>query len=255
MMVLGALPLGPILWRLAGAPLPPQWVGRAAGLYYAHILWFLLIPLWSAAGWSPRLGGFLLLSAAAIAVRVAVGEGGAAWVGLAPLLIPVALLFLSPRSARSQLGLGSSAPARDALIGLGAALLLGGHLFFSSSFSLGHRPRLLPLASVFSWIAFDAGLTALGGEVFFRGFLYGRLKALGWGFWPAASGSAAAFVLRLIFDPGIEKRWEVLLGTAVYAGLLGIVFAGLYQWRRSLIPSYLASLGFLTIYRAVAARP
>jgi membrane protease YdiL (CAAX protease family) len=80
------------------------------------------------------------------------------------------------------------------------------------------------------------GLVGLVGpaleETLFRGILFGGLRRQ-WSFWPAAAVSAALFALAHMS----------IAGFASYA-MLGLVFAGVYEWRRSLVAPWMAHAVF-----------
>lgn len=87
----------------------------------------------------------------------------------------------------------------------------------------------LPFASLFLTAVLMAPFIE---EIFFRGFIFGGLRAR-WGFFPAALAGGAVFGLAHILNPGFYWIVPPILG-------IGIVFSWGYEYSGSLYPSMFA---------------
>ena len=99
-----------------------------------------------------------------------------------------------------------------------------------------------------SALAYDVGANVLSAEWLFRGAVFSALWRRG-GFWPAALASTALALLRYLIDPALPHAPEARAGAVFYLGLVGLTGCALRAWSGSLLPGYLAGLGFFAAYR------
>jgi len=102
-------------------------------------------------------------------------------------------------------------------------------------------------------VAYDIGVSAVSAEWLFRGALFGRWWRR-WSFELAAVLATACAVTRYVLDPNLPQTVDARLGAIFYMGLLGLTGCGLRAWSGSLVPGYLATVGFFVLYRALSSR-
>ena len=216
------------------------------------------------APWSPWEGVPLALTAFVAAFVVSIlltsalgGPGGATPV-LTEIVFEGAIfgftlgwVRLRYPSAVPALGLASRRPGRDTFVGG----LVGVAVFFVAAVALLQLilfvfealgrppPSIQQLRFPLTPLNLSLGLflvvvaAPFAEEVFFRGFLYGSLRAR-LGVWPALLASSAIFgVFHLAGGP--------ILVPLLF--LVGLAFALLYEWRRSLVASIAAHATFNAI--------
>lgn len=246
---LGAAGLAAAL--LAGAGAPPGLV-RVLGVTAGHGALLATALGWAAADAGPRGWPPGRVTAAALAL-LALGAAGPLLVpggGFLALGLPAWLAVQARRDRLRPLGLGRPVSVVALGWGLGAGAVLGGHLLFSATRTLGYRLRQDDLAGYLAAVAYDLGANVPATELFFRGALLGRLQRR-LAFPPAATLVTLAGLLRYLLDPLLPRAPEVLAGTVVYVPALGAVGAWL-RWRSgSLLPSLLAATVFFLAYRLI----
>jgi hypothetical protein len=136
------------------------------------------------------------------------------------------------------------------LLGAAAGSFLGAHLLATSALTFGYEVRIDSLAAYLAAAAYDAGVSALTAEWLFRGALFSEWWRR-WSFAMAAGLSTALAIVRYLVDFNLPAATEAWLGAAFYTGLLGVAACALRAWSQSLLPGYLATLGFLLAYRAL----
>lgn len=166
------------------------------------------------------------------------------------LVVPAWLAVLAFRGQLVGLGLGPGVPLRPVAVGGAIGALLGCHLLFSASQTLGYAPRGGGWRSLLSLWAYDVGVSVLSAECFFRGALFNRLQRR-WSFGAAAALATAMSVVRYMVDPLLPGQVEVVVGALFYLTILGAVNCWLLWWSGSLVPGVLASAVFFLAYRAL----
>lgn len=157
-------------------------------------------------------------------------------------LVPVALVcFLLWRVARphlARLGIDATRPARDSLHGLGLALVIGipGIGVYLAGRALGLTVTVIPTALNEHWwtvpvlllSALRAGVTE---EVIVIGYLFARLKDLGWRTWPIIIASAV-----------LRGSYHLYQGFGAFIGniAMGILFGWLYTRTGRVLPLVIA---------------
>jgi hypothetical protein len=185
---------------------------------------------------------------AAILMVASVSSRVSPWGALVYLVTPLALLGEAGRWPESRMvGLGRPR-LRACALGLGAGVFLGVHLLIAASLTFGYAVRIRSASDYLSTVAYDVGASALTAEWLFRGALF-SLWWRRWAFWPAASLSTACALVRYLLDPNLPQAPEARLGAAFYVGLLGLSACALRAWSGSLLPGYLATVGFFVAYR------
>lgn len=150
--------------------------------------------------------------------------------GIGFALIPVALvaylLWSAQRPHLSRLGLDARHPTRDLLGGLGLAVIIGiaGLGIYLGGRALGITVAVDPAGLDSYWwtvpvLLLAAARAGIEEEVIMIGYLFARLRELGWRTWPIILASAA---LRGTYH--LYQGFGAFVGTA----LLGILFGWLY---------------------------
>lgn len=198
--------------------------------------------------WDPRPALALALSALAVASTLgAVHRRGV----LAYAMVPVAWVPLARRDRLAVLGFRWPLPLRAMALGALVGSALGGHLLLSASSTPGHRFRVDGAGAWFLAFAYDLGVNAVSSETFFRGALLRRALRR-WPLGAAVALSTGAGVLRYLVDPLLPHAVETLAGAIAYLTMLGVANAWLAWWSSSVLPAYVASLGFFAAYRMLA---
>ena len=157
-------------------------------------------------------------------------------------LVPVALVgFLLWQSARphlSRLGVDFTRPGRDALTGVGLALAIGipGIGVYLAGRALGLSVNVVPTALDAYWwtvpililSAVRAGVTE---EVIVIGYLFARLRDLGWGKWQIIFATAA-----------LRGTYHLYQGFPAFVGnfAMGMLFGWLYNRYGRVLPLVIA---------------
>lgn len=199
------------------------------------------VPGW--AGPAVRLGVTVVL--ASVAARLG------PWGPLGFLLVPLVLVREARRHPETRaIGVGG-ARVGHTLVGLAAGTFLGAHLLITASLTFGYRVHATSLAAYAAACAYDLGANALSAEWLFRGALFSRCWRR-WAFWPAALVTTALALVRYLLDPALPHAPETRAGAVFYLGLVGLTACALRAWSGSLLPGYLAGLGFFAAYRLLA---
>jgi hypothetical protein len=189
------------------------------------------------------------LAGAMVAASVAARLGPLGPVGF--LVLPLAVLVEGRRRPGLRaIGLAGARPSH-ALAGLLLGAFLGAHLLVTASRTFGYRLQTSGLSAYLGALAYDVGANALAAEWLFRGAVFSLL----WrrvSFWPAALLATALSLLRYLLDPALPHAVEARVGAVFYLGLVGLIACALRAWSGSLVPGYLAALGFFAAYRMLA---
>lgn len=157
-------------------------------------------------------------------------------------LVPVALIaFLVWQAARPHLaviGVDFGKPVRDSLSGLGLALIIGvpGMVIYLAGRALGITVNVVPTALDAYWwtipvlvlSALRAGVTE---EIIVIGYLFARLRELGWGRWKIITASAL-----------LRGTYHLYQGFGSFVGnvAMGILFGWLYTKYGRVLPLVIA---------------
>lgn len=160
---------------------------------------------------------------------------------LVPVALVVFLLWQATRPHLGRLGIDFTRPALDAAWGLGLALVIGagGIVIYLAGRALGLNTAVDPAAldSYYWWTvpvlilrAFDAGITE---EVIVIGYLFARLRDLGWGKWQIILGSAL-----------LRGTYHVYQGFGAFVGnvIMGVIFGWLYTRTGRVLPLVIAHI-------------
>ena len=209
-----------------------------------------------ALAWGAADGGVRLPARAALVTIALIGAGVTAATlderaAITLVAAPAWLAILAFRGHLVGLGLGTGVPLRPVVVGGAIGVLLGGHLLFSASQTLGYPPRGGGWPPLLVLWAYDVGARGISAECFFRGALFNRLQRR-WSFSAAAALATALAVVRYLVDPFLPGQVEVMVGALFYLTILGAVDCWLLWWSGSLVPGLLASVLFFFAYRALA---
>ena len=157
-------------------------------------------------------------------------------------LVPVALvgflLWQASRPHLGRLGIDFTRPGRDALTGLGLALLVGipGIGVYLAGRALGLTVGVNPTGLDSYWwtipvlalSAFRAGATE---EIIVVGYLFARLRDLGWGRWSIILSTAA-----------LRGTYHLYQGLGAFVGnfAMGVLFGWLYSRFGRVLPLVIA---------------
>jgi hypothetical protein len=166
------------------------------------------------------------------------------------LLVPIGLIAEARRRPDVAAQTLRWPTLRAAVLGAGAGTFLGAHLLATSGLTFGYEVRIDSVGGYLAAAAYDAGVSAVTAEWLFRGALFSEWWRR-WSFVPAAALSTALAMVRYLSDLNLPPATEAWLGAALYTGLLGAAACALRAWSESLVPGYLATLGFLIAYRAL----
>jgi membrane protease YdiL (CAAX protease family) len=157
-------------------------------------------------------------------------------------LVPVALVaFLLWQAARphlGRLGIDLRRPGRDTLLGLVLALTIGipGIGVYLGSKALGIGVTVVPSAINTYWwtvpiLVLSALRAGLQEEIIVIGYLFARLRDLGWRTWPIILAAAA-----------LRGTYHLYQGFGAFAGnfAMGVLFGWLYSRYGRVIPLVIA---------------
>lgn len=225
---------------LARVDMVPPWTAGVTAMVAGHGALLVAALTWRDAGrprpwWAAPALAIPLL--AAVTLAMAAHRSGAAMAAAIPL-------WLWARAAHA-----SVAPR---YIALGTAIggALGAHLLLTASLTLGYH-AVFDAPRAVAWLAYDAGISVPAAECFFRGALFDRAQRR----WPVAAAtmvSVSAGVARYLVDPLLPMTAEVVAGTIVYTGLLGVANCWLFRRTASVLPGAVAAVIFFAAYRLVA---
>ena len=173
---------------------------------------------------------------------------------LVPVLLVFWLLAKPGLSAAKQIGFTTDQPWRDTGRGFGLAALIGipGIAFYLIGHAIGITVTIVPTALNTYWwtlpvLILAAARAALEEEIIVVGYLFTRLRQLGWGPW------------RIIFASAILRgSYHLYQGFGPFIGnvVMGIVFGLAYQrWGRTMplvIAHFLLDVVSFTGYTVVA---
>lgn len=157
---------------------------------------------------------------------------------LVPVALVVFLLWQTSRPHLGRLGIDFTRPARDAITGAGLALIIGGGgiVVYLGGVALNLNTTVNPSAlDAYWWTvpvlilrAIDAGVTE---EVIVIGYLFARLRDLGWGRWQII---VAAALLR--------GTYHLYQGFGAFVGnfIMGVLFGWLYSRFGRVLPLVIA---------------
>lgn len=157
-------------------------------------------------------------------------------------LVPVALVaFLLWQAARphlGRLGIDFRRPGRDAILGLALALAIGipGIGVYLGSKAIGIGVTVVPSAIDTYWwtvpiLVLSALRSALQEEVIVIGYLFARLRDLGWKTWPI-----------IFLAAGLRGSYHLYQGFGAFAGnfAMGVLFGWLYARYGRVVPLVIA---------------
>jgi membrane protease YdiL (CAAX protease family) len=157
---------------------------------------------------------------------------------LMPVALVVFLLWQAGRPHLGRLGLDATRPARDGLSGLALFAIIGipGIGVYLGGRALGISVDVVANALDTYWwtvpvLLLSAARAALTEEIIVVGYLYARLRDLGWGRWQIIVGSAV-----------LRGSYHLYQGFGAFIGNLamGIAFGWLYQRFGRLAPFIVA---------------
>jgi membrane protease YdiL (CAAX protease family) len=146
---------------------------------------------------------------------------------LVPVALVAFLLWQGTRPHLARLGIDFAKPARDALSGLGLALLIGipGIALYLGGKAIGIGVTVVPNALDSYWwtvpvLILSAARAAISEEVIVIGYLFARLRDLGWGVWSIILVSAA-----------LRGSYHLYQGFGAFIGnvAMGVLFGWLYS--------------------------
>jgi membrane protease YdiL (CAAX protease family) len=146
---------------------------------------------------------------------------------LVPVVLALYLLWLPGRSALSRLGIDRRRPGWDVGSGVVLAALIGipGLGLYLAARSLGFSLTVVPTALDAYWwtvpvLVLSALRAALVEEVIVVGYLFTRLRELGWGPWPVIAASAL-----------LRGSYHLYQGFGGFVGnvVMGLVFGWFYH--------------------------
>ena len=157
---------------------------------------------------------------------------------LVPVALVAFLLWQATRPHLGRLGIDFTRPGRDAITGLGLALLVGagGILVYLGGVAMDLNTVVNPSAlDTYWWTvpvlilrAIDAGVTE---EVIVIGYLFARLRELGWGRWQIIVGTAL-----------LRGTYHLYQGFGAFVGnvIMGLLFGWLYSRSGRVLPLVIA---------------
>jgi len=157
---------------------------------------------------------------------------------LAPVVLVAFLLWLPTRPHLARLGVGSGRIGRDSLTGAGLAAAIGipGILLYLGAKALGFGVTVVPTALDAHWwtvpvLLLSAARAGVTEEIIVVGYLFARLRDLGWTSWPIILTSAL-----------LRGSYHVYQGFGAFVGnvAMGILFGWLYSRFGRVIPLVIA---------------
>jgi uncharacterized protein len=177
---------------------------------------------------------------------------------LVPVALAAFLLWRVSKPHLGRLGIDGTRPWRDALAGLGLAVVIGvpGLALYLLGHAIGITVRVQPNAlDTYWWTVPVLLLSALRAgvveEVLVVGYLFARLRDLNWGTWPIILASAM-----------LRGSYHLYQGFGSFAGNLamGVLFGWLYTRYGRVLPLVVAhflldAVSFVGYQWAVATLP
>jgi membrane protease YdiL (CAAX protease family) len=157
---------------------------------------------------------------------------------LVPVALVVFLLWQSTRPHLQRLGIDFTRPGRDTLSALGLALVIGlpGIGLYLASRALGIGVTVVPNALDTYWwtipvLLLSAARAGITEEVIVIGYLFARLRDLGWSTWTIILSSAA-----------LRGSYHLYQGFGAFLGnfAMGILFGWLYSRYGRVLPFVIA---------------
>jgi uncharacterized protein len=157
---------------------------------------------------------------------------------LVPVALVVFLLWQATRPHLGRLGIDFTKPTRDASWGLALALVIGipGIGVYLLGKQLGLTVTVVPNALDTYWwtvpvLLLSAMRAAVTEEVIVIGYLFARLRELGWGSWRIILGAAV-----------LRGSYHLYQGFGAFIGnvAMGVLFGWLYQRYGRLLPFVIA---------------
>jgi membrane protease YdiL (CAAX protease family) len=152
---------------------------------------------------------------------------------LAPVLLVCFLLWSRERPHLARLGIAGARPVSDGIRGAGLALIIGagGIGVYLGARALGLSVAVNPAGLDAYWwtvpvLLLSALRAGLQEEIVVIGYLFARLRDVGWGTWQIIVGSAL-----------LRGTYHLYQGFGGFAGnvLMGLIFGWLYtRWKRVL---------------------
>jgi membrane protease YdiL (CAAX protease family) len=162
----------------------------------------------------------------------------AAFFDLVPVALVAFLLWNVARPHLARLGLSFQRPVRSILIGLGLALVIGipGIGVYLGSRALGIGVTVDPSPIDTYWwtvpiLVLSALRSALQEEIIVIGYLFARLRDLGWRTWPIILAAAA-----------LRGSYHLYQGFGAFVGnfAMGVLFGWLYSRYGRVLPLVIA---------------
>lgn len=162
----------------------------------------------------------------------------AVFFGLMPVVLVAFLLWRATRPHLGHLGTDFQHPARDTVSGLALALIIGipGIGIYVLGRTLGMNADVIPTALHDYWwtipiLLLKAVLAGVTEEVIVVGYLFSRLKTLGWGPWTIILSAAL-----------LRGTYHLYQGFGSFIGniAMGVLFGWLYTRYRRLLPLVIA---------------
>ena len=157
---------------------------------------------------------------------------------LVPVALVVFLLWQSARPHLSRLGVDFARPGRDTLLGLGLALAIGlpGIAVYLGSKAIGIGVIVVPSALDTYWwtvpiLVLSAVRAGLQEEIIVIGYLFARLRGLGWKTWPI-----------ILIAATLRGSYHVYQGFGAFVGnfAMGVLFGWLYSRYGRVLPLVIA---------------
>ncbi len=152
---------------------------------------------------------------------------------LAPVALVCFLLWMPTRPHLSRLGLAGFRPARDGIRGLSLALVIGtgGLAIYLGARALDLGVAVNPAGLDAHWwtvpvLLLSALRAGLQEEIVVLGYLFARLRDVGWGTWQIIVGAAL-----------LRGTYHLYQGTGAFFGnvIMGLIFGWLFaRWGRVL---------------------
>lgn len=157
---------------------------------------------------------------------------------LVPVALVIFLLWNSSRPHLTRLGIDGFRPRRDGVTGLGLALVIGipGIAVYLGGKALGITVNVVPTALDTYWwtvpvLVLSAVRAGLQEEIIVIGYLFERLRQLGWGRWRI-----------LVLTSVLRGSYHLYQGIGAFIGnfAMGLLFGWLYQRNGRLVPLIIA---------------